>query len=270
MIKVASVQANVVFGDPIANAAAAAATLERLRGEGVQLAVFPEAFLTGYCVASHADAEAIAIPMTHSAIKSLMDECNRLGIMAVIGFAEADGRFLHNSAVLLEPGEQPRFYRKTHLPELGLDRFVVPGRELPVFETQIGRIGILICFDQRAPEPARVLALAGAEVIVLPTNWPEGAETSAEHVCIVRAAENRVFFITSNRVGEEAGFRFIGGSKIIDPTGRVLAAAGATETVIISEIDLSEAKVKRTVNVPGEYEFTVFESRRPELYKTLV
>lgn len=270
MIKVASVQSNVAFADPLGNASSAIGMLEGLRNEGVSLAVFPEAFLTGYCVSSHSEAESIAIPQSHKAIERLREASNRFGIIVVVGFAEIDQRFLHNSAVLLEPGKPPRFYRKTHLPELGLDRFVVPGRDLQVFETAIGRIGILICFDQRVPEAARVLSLAGAEIIVLPTNWPVGAETSAEHVCITRAAENRVFFITSNRVGDEAGFHFIGGSKIIAPTGRVLAAAGATETILIAEIDPAEARDKRTVNIPGQYEFTVFESRRPELYKGLL
>lgn len=270
MIKVASVQSNVVFGDPKANAAAASATLELLSRESVRLAVFPEAFLTGYCVDSHSAAKAIAIRRSHEAISTLNEVCNRLGMLAVVGFAEVDERFLHNTAALFEPGKEPRFYRKTHLPELGLDRFVVPGRELPVFDTQIGRIGILICFDQRVPEAARVLALAGAEIIVLPTNWPVGAETSADHVSIVRAAENRVYFITSNRVGEEACFTFIGRSKIISPTGSVLSAAGETETILIAEIDPELAREKRTVNIPGQYEFTVFESRRPELYKGLL
>lgn len=270
MIKVASIQSNVVFADPMANSVSAIETLEALSQDRVQLAVFPEAFLTGYCVDSHAAAERVAIPRTHESIALLKEACDRLGIIAIFGFAEVEGRFLHNAAVLIEPGQVPRFYRKTHLPELGLDRFVVPGRELPVFETSVGRIGILICFDQRVPEAARVLALAGAEIIALPTNWPVGAETSAEHVCIVRAAENRVFFITSNRVGKEGDFSFIGRSKIIGPTGAVLAEAGAEETILVAEIEPAEAREKRTVNIPGQYEFTVFESRRPELYKSLL
>jgi predicted amidohydrolase len=149
---------------------------------------------------------------------------------------------------------------------LGLDRFVKAGAEIPLFETRLGRIGILICYDLRPPEATRVLALAGADVLVLPTNWPEGAETSAEHVSISRAAENRIFVATCNRVGEENGFRFIGRSKIIHPTGRVLAAADGVEETLVADLDLREARQKRTVNIPGKYEIDVMGSRRPELY----
>jgi predicted amidohydrolase len=115
-----------------------------------------------------------------------------------------------------------------------------------------------------------VLALAGADVILLPTNWPEGAENSAEIMCVARAAENRVWFVTANRVGVEKGFHFIGRSKIISPTGNVLAAAADTETVLIADLDLSEARLKRTVNIPGQYEMEIFKPRRPDLYGKLL
>jgi predicted amidohydrolase len=187
-------------------------------------------------------------------------------VSAVVGFVEADGERIYNTAALLEPGVSPRFYRKSHLPELGVDKFVDRGDALDVFDTRHGRVGIHICYDLRFPEPSRVLTLDGAEIIVLPTNWPEGAEASAEHVAIARAAENRVFMVTCNRVGEENGFRFIGRSKIVGPAGDVLAAAGSGSEVLIADIDPSQARIKRNVRIPGRYETEVIESRRPELY----
>ncbi|AIE86904.1 carbon-nitrogen hydrolase family protein [Fimbriimonas ginsengisoli] len=272
-MRIACVQCNVVFGDPIANATAGAARLKGLKGEGVDLAVFPEAFLTGYCVECQADADALAIAAgeaPHAALTVFRDACDANDILAVVGFAEQAEGHLHNSAVLFEPGKEPRIYRKSHLPDLGLDKYVRAGSELPVFDTRLGRIGILICFDLRAPEATRVLAMQGAEILLLPTNWPEGAETSADHISIARAAENRIFVATCNRVGEENGFRFIGRSKIIHPTGRVLASAGDAEATLIVDVDLAEARQKRTVNIPGKYEVDVFESRRPELYGELI
>ena len=119
------------------------------------------------------------------------------------------------------------------------------------------------------PEPTRVLSLKGAELILLPTNWPEGAEISADYNAVVRAAENRVFFATCDRVGEENGFSFIGKSKIVAPNGKILAAAGAIEETIVADIDLSQARQKRAVIRPGEYEFEALASRRPELYGAL-
>ncbi len=264
-MKVACFQIDVVYGDPAANALEAIECLLYAKENGADLAVFPEAFLTGYCVDDFESAFEISIERSHVSLIALQNACDENAILCIVGFAEKDGKFLHNSAALLEPGVEPRFYRKSHLPELGLDKFVVPGRELPVFETRLGRIGILICFDLRIPEATRVLALAGAQLLVLPTNWPEGAVVTSEHICIARAAENRIFVATCNRVGSENGFSFIGNSKIIGVTGKVLASAGSEEQCIMAEIDLSEADCKRTVTIPGKYEIDVFGGRNPRL-----
>ena len=269
-MRLACVQSNVQFGDPIANADLAIQRLHALKEEGVDIAVFPEAYLTGYCVGTQEEACGIAISAQSEALLKLQAACEAIDILAVLGYAQSDGDTLYNAAVLFEPGQPARTYRKTHLPELGLDRFVEAGQALPVFETRLGKIGILICFDLRPPEATRVLALAGAELIILPTNWPVGAEISAAHIGIARAAENRVFVATCNRVGEENGFKFIGQSKIIDVTGHVIAAAGSDEEVIQGELDLSVARQKRTIASPGKYETEVFASRNPDLYASLV
>lgn len=268
-MKIACVQSNVFFNDPGANAARAVQLLGELRKDGVELVVFPEAFLTGYCAASLDEARAIAIPRDHPAIRQISEACRAQDVMAVVGFAESEGDALYNSAVLIEPSQPDRFYRKTHLPFLGYDRFATPGQELSVFETRLGNLGLLICYDMRPPEAARVLALAGADILILPTNWPEGAEISAEYVAVARAAENKMFVATCDRVGTEKGASFIGLSKIIAPNGKIIAAAGADETVLIADLDLAEARQKRTVNIPGEYELDIFGSRNPSLYRTI-
>lgn len=269
-MRLACVQSNVTFGKPDWNAEAAEARLAQLALDRVELAVFPEAYLTGYCFDSREAASSAAIPSSHPALERVRQAAERHGIVTIVGFAENAGGTLYNSAALIEPGVETRYYRKSHLPELGLDKFVSQGGRLDVFPTRLGKIGILICFDQRHPEPARVLALKGAELICLPTNWPIGAETSADFVCLTRAAENRVFYAACNRVGHENGFDFIGRSKIIDPVGRVLASAGAGEQVVVADIDLAESRNKRTSNIPGKYEMTVFASRRTDLYGPLL
>lgn len=272
-MKIACVQSNVAFAEPATNALALVDRLRQLAGQGVELAIFPEAFLTGYCVESREDAERIAIPVEHDCFAIIADAVRETYVSAVFGFIGRAGDELFNGAMVMAPRQRPFLYKKTHLPELGVDKFVVAGSELKVVEIP-GRdgpikLGVLICFDSRFPEPTRVLSLAGADIIALPTNWPVGAECSAEHICIARAAENRVFYATCNRVGEENGFTFIGRSKIIDPVGKVLASADAEEAVLIAEIDPAIARSKRTVNIPGKYETTVFESRRPELYRVI-
>jgi 5-aminopentanamidase len=278
-VKIACVQADVVFGQPMVNAVKVATKLEELKSQGVDLAIFPEAFLTGYCVSSAEEAEEVAILAVagedhelrnaHESLIYIQDATERLDIGCIVGFAGNNGMDLYNGALLFEPGKAPRRYIKTHLPYLGYDRFAMPGSALDVFETRWGNIGILICFDQRPPEPARVLALKGADLIVLPTNWPVGAEVSAEYMSIARAAENKVFMATCNRVGTENGTTFIGKSKIIHCSGRVLAAAGDQEEVIIADLNLEEARQKRIVNIPGEYEMEVFKSRQPSLYQVI-
>ncbi len=266
-MKVAAVQMDVFFGKLPANMSRVTRHLNTLKGQGVDLAVFPEAALTGYCVDSAEEARKIAIDADNpTPLEELRKLCDKLDMGAVIGFAEKDGEDLYNSAALFEPGKPTRIYRKTHLPFLGIDRFTKPGNDLPVWSTRWGRLGVLICFDLRFPEASRTLALNGADLIVLPTNWPEGAEASAEHISIARASENKVFVVTCNRVGVENGFRFIGKSKIIHATGRVLAAAEAFEVILVAEIDPSEARQKRNVIIPGKYETDVFEPRRRDLY----
>lgn len=269
-LTLACCQCDVAFGDPLANAAFAASKVKALAAQSVDLILFPEAFLTGYCFRTAEEASAHAIERSHEAIRQLQEAVDASGTSLVAGFAERSEEGLFNSAALLAPGIRPRLYRKTHLPFLGLDRFVKAGSALEVHETPWGPVGVLICFDMRPPEATRTLALQGAELILLPTNWPEGAEVSADFVSIARAAENKVFFASCNRVGEEQGFRFIGRSKIISPTGKVLAAASDGPEDLIAEIDLAEARNKHSVLRPGEYELQIFEKRRPELYHPIV
>ena len=278
-IKVACVQCDVAFGDPAANAETAIAHLRALKDQGVDLAVFPEAFLTGYVVDSFEDAKRIALPLENDrhlrvinqlgAISTLHLACQEIGIHAVVGAITTDGTDVQNAALLFTPDGTVWRYFKTHLPFLGVDRFVVPGWDLPVFETEIGRIGLLVCYDLRVPEAARSLALDGADLIVLPTNWPVGAELTPAHVAPTRALENRVFVATCDRVGTENGVKFIGQSAIYDVFGREMANAGDSDAVIVADLDLNLSREKRTVIRPGEYELDVMGSRRSTLYGRL-
>ncbi len=279
-MRVACFQMDVMFGDPDANARRVCDRIAEAAASGVDLAVFPEAVLTGYCVEACEAARSVALEVREGPahvvehapepILSVRDACERHGVHAVFGFAGADDGGLYNGAILAEPDGRMRLFRKVHLPELGLDKFVVPGNDLPVFDTALGRVGILVCFDLRVPEAARVLALRGAELIVLPTNWPEGADFAADLIAPVRAAENKVFLAACNRVGEEGGFRFIGKSGIYGVGGQTLAKAGDGEETIVDDVDPALARNKRNVVIPGRYESTVFDCRRPDLYGPIV
>ncbi|MCY4088279.1 MAG: hypothetical protein OXG37_15680 [Actinomycetia bacterium] len=182
------------------------------------------------------------------------------------------GDLLRNGAVLVGPKGLIGFYDKSHLPFLGVDRFVAAGDRLfEPFETPIGSIGIQICYDLRFPEVSRACALAGAELIAHPTNWPLAARANAEFITRARALENRVFLLTSNRVGVERTAEVCGWSQILAPTGsRVAEADAISEDLLIAEIDPADARVKDIIPLPGEYEMSLFGHRRPELYGRLV
>ncbi|MGC8642755.1 MAG: nitrilase-related carbon-nitrogen hydrolase, partial [Isosphaeraceae bacterium] len=157
-------------------------------------------------------------------------------------------------------------------PFLGIDMFVDPGdRPFAAYDVSGLKIGMHICYDGSFPETARVLTLLGAELIVLPTNWPTHSECAAEHMIPTRAMENTVYVMAVNRVGVESGFRFIGSSSIADPSGTVLARAGGDEEeLLLADIDPLRARNKHLVRVPGRHEINRIADRRPAFYGPIV
>lgn len=268
MIRAACVQWDVQFADPETNSRRAVNFLHSANGS-LDFAIFPEAFLTGYCVSSPNEAKQIAIPTCHPSLIQLEQAALETNIVTIVGFAELSGESLYNSVALFEAGQPARYYRKAHLPYLGYDRFATPGDQLQIFDTKIGKLGILICFDFRFPEACRTLALQGCDILCIPTNWPVGAEVTAEHISRARAAENSVFVMTCNRVGTENGITFIGNSKILGIRGEVLAESGNDEAIPTAEFDPHLARDKRRVVIPGIYETDNFATRQPHLYSEI-
>ena len=246
------------------------ARLEEASVLGASILVLPECAIPGYMWDSAEEAMPFAEEIPGPSTAALERECARLGLYVVCGLLERDGDALHNAAVLVGPDGLVGTYRKTHLPYLGVDRFVVAGDELPVFETPLGRIGVEICYDLRFPEVTRTLALRGADLVAHPTNFPVAARIQTELITLARAAENRVYLLTANRVGKERWGEFCGWSQIVDPYGTRLAEAGETgEALLTAEIDLAKARDKDYV-IPGIYELYLFGHRRPELYGALL
>jgi len=237
---------------------------------GTKLVVLPECAITGYVFASREEAMPMAEPIPGPSTDALGRLCAELDLHAVFGLLETDGEHLYNAAALIGPQGLIGSYRKVHLPFLGVDRFVDRGSgPFQVHETTLGKIGLLICYDVTFPEASRALALGGAEIIALPTNWPSGRDKVPAFVINSRALENRVHFLASNRVGTERGFTFIGKSKIADATGETLACADSFEELLYADLDLEQARIKSTIFIPGQFELHMFEDRRPELYGAL-
>jgi predicted amidohydrolase len=269
--KIAGVQMDCRLGEPSANLATLRGELRRAAANGARLIVFPECALTGYAFDSHASAWPFAEPVPGPATEAVAADCRALGVWAVVGMLErGPAGEMFNACALVGPSGWAATYRKIHLPFLGVDRFTTPGdRPFAVHDLGGLRIGLNICYDCSFPESARTLALLGADLVVLPTNWPPGALSTVKYSVHARALENHVYFAAVNRVGEEGGFRFIGLSRIIAPNGEILAGASEEAAVVEAEIDPEIARQKRLVHIPGKYEIDRIADRRPEMYGPL-
>ncbi len=235
---------------------------------GADLIVFPECALTGYVFASRKEALPCMETIPGPSTDELAACCRELNVHIIVGLIEVNDDKCFNAAVLIGPKGLVGRYRKNHLPFLGVDRFLDRGGEpFAVYETPIGNIGVHICYDCNFPESARVMTLLGADILALPTNWPEGRGKVATYVVVARAYENKVHLVAVDRVGKDRGTKVIGQSKIINAWGDTLAEAdGVSEQIIYGEVSLAEAREKHVVFKTGEFELDFMRDRRPELY----
>ena len=233
------------------------------------LVVFPECSLAGYVYSNRDEAMPFAETIPGPSTEKIASLCQELKVYVVFGLLEKEGDKLFNAAVLLGPEGLIGKYRKNHLPYLGVDRFVDIGdKPFEVYQTQIGNIGLFICYDIVFPESARVMTLMGADILAHPTNFPKGSgDRITTYVLNSRALENKVHVVSTNRAGTERGYPFCGLSKIIAASGDTLALASPTrEETIYGEVSLEQARQKHTVFIPGEWEVDRIGDRRPELY----
>lgn len=270
-IPVAGIQMDFKLGDNTGNVARMIEQLNDPLVASSKLVVFPECAVSGYCFDSREEAWPHAETIPGPATQAMQAAAKAHDKYLVFGMLERNGDKLHNSCVLLGPVGIVGVYRKIHLPFLGIDRFVDAGTEpLRVYDIGLMRVGLHICYDGSFPECVRVLTLLGADLVVLPTNWPPGADTFAELLPNARALENHIYYMAVNRVGEERGFQFIGTSKFCLPTGRSPSVGSATEPAIITgSVQPHIVRNKRLVRVPGKHLIDRLADRRPEFYNLL-
>jgi predicted amidohydrolase len=242
--------------------------LSALSDTEADLIVLPEFFATGYQFISKNEVAELSEPVPEGYTTQLLSELSRQkGIYIAAGLPERDSDRFFNSAVLVGPGGIVGVYRKTHL-FFEEKLFFSPGDTgFRVWDTEIGRVGIMICFDWFFPESMRVLALMGAEIIAHPANLVLPYCPAAMPV---RCLENKVYGITANRIGEEnrkegQSLRFIGQSLIASPEGKVLCKAPEDEAVLLFaniEPELARDKSLTSLN-------DIFDDRRPEMYSDI-
>lgn len=270
--KIAGVQMDCTLGNVAANRAAIERNLRQAVKNGARLAVFPECALSGYAFDSLDEAMPHSESVPGPSTIYLESICRELAAFVVVGMLERAANCLYNSSVLIGPTGIVASYRKIHLPFLGVDRFTTQG-DRPFAVHDIGglKVGMSICYDGSFPEATRVMMLQGADLVVLPTNWPAGAESTVNHLVQCRALENHIYYAAVNRVGVERSTRYIGQSKIVDVNGELLASGDPeTECIFYAEIDPARARNKQIVRIPGKFMLHRVQDRRPEMYGAIV
>ena len=271
-IKIAAIQMEPKLMKIRENLASIVGAARKAADNQANLIVFPECSLTGYIFSSRQEALSFAETMPGPSTEKIISLCQELKVYVIFGLLEKERDRLFNAVAFVGPHGLIAGYRKNHLPFLGVDRFVDTGdRPFQVHQTPIGNIGLQICYDIAFPESSRVMALLGADVLALSTNFPQGRGEKYSHVISARAFENRVHLVSANRVGNERSCSFAGLSEIVDASGEILSLASPDEEEIIyGEVSLDSARQKHQVFIPGEWELDCIKDRRPELYGVIV
>ncbi len=254
---------------PAASASLARASIAAAIEDDADVVVLPELCTSGYVFRSVDEARAAATPADGELLQGWSDEAARADALVVGGFCELapDGR-LFNSSALVDGDGVLAVYRKVHL--WAEERFwFTPGESsAPVVRTRHGSIGLAVCYDVEFPELTRGLALQGAQLIALPTNWPRDdappdGRPVLHSLAAMTAYWNKLFVAVCDRCGTERGLEFEGGSVIAGPDGafRVGPVADRGARTLVADCELNEAADKRT----GEHN-DAFADRRPAHY----
>jgi predicted amidohydrolase len=243
------------------------------RAQGVHLLALPEAALGGYLAALDGNQPLPpAFAVDSAEIRRVADLAGDL--VVTLGFCEQDGDVRYNSAVAVHDGEVLGLHRKVHQP-LREDAAYAAGEGFAAFDTPVGRIGMMICYDKAFPESARTLAMDGAQIMVCMSAWP-GSSTNPDPDLAqdrwkkrfdlfdrARALENQIVWVSENQCGEFGALRFVGSAKIVEPGGEILADTGIDGGLAISTIDVPAA-LEAARRYMGH-----LRDRRPEAYRAV-
>ena len=267
VFNVALAQISCHQADKAENLAKIKKIVAKAKKQGAELVIFPELSLTGYVVRDeiYELAERIPGPST----KTMEDIAKKNQIHLVFGMPEISDKTeatLHNSAVLIGPEGLIGKYHKMYLPTHSIfeeKRYFRPGYQTAVFDTELGKLGLIICYDIYFPEVTRLTRLKGAELIICISASPGVRRSFFEVLTVARAIENTAFLAFVNLAGIQDGLQFWGGSRLIGPSGRILVQAKYDE----------EDFVTGEVNYPDIRSIEAFvptlRDLRPELFEKL-
>jgi len=266
-IKAALAQISCKVGDKAYNIHKMATYITRARKQNADLIIFPELSLTGYTTRdrTYELAEAIPGPSTEK-IEEMAKQSKMHIIYGMIEKSAKANAVIHNTAVLTSPKGTIGCYRKMYLPTHSVfeeKRYFRQGHDAPVYSTDIGKIGMMICYDIFFPETARLLRLKGAELIACISASPAVRRNYFETLTTARALENTVYLAFTNLVGIEDGLQFWGGNRLITPNGKIIAQAKYDEDdMVLGIIDYTDLARAETF-------LPTLRDLRPELYTEL-
>lgn len=263
-LRVAAISPDIRLGEVAANVARIADALTRAGSEGAQLIVVPELATSGYVFYDAAEAAAAAVTREDPLWRELSATLPE-GTVAVVGYAERDGTAVYNTAAVLTRDARIGDYRKAHLWGGEAALFTPGERAGEVYDTPIGRLAVAICYDNEFPEVPRRLALAGADILALPVNWPlvprpDGERAPEVIQAMAAARSSRLATVIADRRGSERGVAWTGGTSVIDEDGWPAAEQAGAETASAT-LSLRPAGDK---SLPPHND--LFADRRPDLY----
>lgn len=246
-LKVTLSQISCKVGNKKANIKTMQESVTQAKKQKAELVIFPELSLTGYTTRdlTYELAEPIPGPSVKALEKIAKKEKNYI-VFGMLERSEKAQAVVYNTAVLLGPEGYIGKYQKMYLPTHSVfeeKRYFRPGYKAPVFETNIGKLGIIICYDVFFPEPTRLLRLKGAQLVICISASPAARRKFFEVLTTARAIENNAFFAYVNLVGLENGLEFWGGSRLISPSGHIISQAKYNqEDIITGNIDYADLK----------------------------
>ncbi|WPP28720.1 carbon-nitrogen hydrolase family protein [Streptomyces sp. CL7] len=235
----------------------------RAAAAGAELLVTSELFLTGYAIGD--DLGRLAEPADGDAADAVAETAARHGLAVAYGYPERAGDTVYNSVQLVAPdGSRLANYRKAHLYGCFEHDHFTPG-DNPVVQAELNglTVGLMICYDVEFPENVRAHALAGTDLLLVPTAQLHPYQFVAESVVPVRAFESQLYIAYVNRVGPEGAFEFVGLSTLAGPDGVARARAGRGEELLLADVDPVLLAASREDN-------PYLRDRRPRLYGSLV
>lgn len=263
-LRTALLQSSGRLGDTADNLKALDEAVARAAQAGAGLLVTSEMFLTGYALEIE-DIARLAEPADGMSARAIGEIARRHGVAVLYGYPERDGEAVYNAAQLIGPGgDRLANHRKTHLFGCFEQDAFTPG-DIPVVQADLGglRVGIMICYDVEFPENVRAHALAGTDLLLVPTAQMHPFQFVAEQLVPVRAFENQMYIAYVNRTGPEGEFEFIGLSCLASPDGVTRTRAGRGEELVFGEADPELLRASRETN-------PYLRDRRPGLYASLV